>query len=219
MTFKEEKLLTWYVKTWFLAWQENKSLIKEIAFLEITVFSWDFFGWKWYTLSGKTMSDKNFHTYENFRHFCPTKNFVHFQYLKLAQKIQFIYFLRVHPFFTIRITKKKKKKQQHIFYFSTIMLNSNSLSSTKGNFFSLLARSLPYSLLRHLIIWILNLRWLSFFLWFQHLPILIFLFYEFDCFFILNFCFIVVLSLKMPIEQESSRFYQFLEFTSSWFYD
>ena len=43
----------------------------------------------------------------------------------------------------------------------------------------------------------MNLRWLFLFLWFCQLTILILLYSGFNCFFLLNFWFIVVISLKV----------------------
>ena len=41
-----------------------------------------------------------------------TKNFVHFQNLKLPQKrLNSSTFLEIHPFFTIRVTRQKKQEK------------------------------------------------------------------------------------------------------------
>ena len=99
--------------------------------------------------------------YRNFRHFCPTKNFVHFQNFK--------------PFSKLEISTKKTQFA-NFFRDSPCLYNKNN--NNKNN---------------------ILLFYFLFFFWFHHLPNLILLYHDFDCFFVLNFCFIVVVSFKVPM--------------------
>ena len=119
------------------------------------------------------MSDKIFVTYENFRHFCPTKNFVHFQNLKLAQK-------RLNSFILFRDSPFLYHKNN---YFSKKLLFNNyahldlTVLNQRWLSFHFWPDHFTKVFLDILIIQIVNLRWFYFFLWFHHLTILILLYY------------------------------------------
>ena len=98
---------------------------------------------------------KFFIAYKKFLHFCLTKNFVHFQNLKLAEKrLNSFTFLEIHHFFIVRITTT--------WYHCP---NQRWLS------FNFRPDNFTIVFLDILIIRIVNLRWLSLFLWFHHYTI------------------------------------------------
>ena len=80
--------------------------------------------------------------------------------------------LEIHPFFTIRITKKP-------FYFSTIMFNGGFIF-TFGLISSLQSPRYPHHRNREFAV-------AFYFLWFNHLTILILIYYNFDSFFFFFF--------------------------------
>ena len=74
------------------------------------------------------MSDKIFLTYKKFLHFCPNENFCQFSKFEISSKlkkysISQFHFLEIHPFFTIRITKKNKNNNNNYAQFDLTVLS------------------------------------------------------------------------------------------------
>ena len=120
--------------------------------------------------------------------FCPFSKFQN-----SSKKTQLVYFFRDSPFLYHKNNKKKEKKKERKKKktYSTFQQSTNRSFHFRPDHFAIVFLDI-------LIIRIVNLRWLSLFLWFHHLSIFILLYYDFDCFFVLNFCWIIVLSLKVP---------------------
>ena len=135
------------------------------------------------------------------RKFCPFSKF------EITLKNSIRYFFRDYSFFTIRIKKT--------FTYSTFQqlcsTRSHCPQSTVAFFsFSLSARSLLNSLPRHPHHPNHAFAVAFFFFWFHYLTILIILYYDSNCFFVLNLCFIVVLRLKFPGVKLSKKVLDFL---------
>ena len=135
------------------------------------------------------------------RKFCPFSKF------EITLKNSIRYFFRDSLFLY-----HKNKKNIHILYFSTIMLNSISLSSINGGFLFLFtfgqitskqSSSTSSSSESRICGSIL-------FFCFHYLTILIILYYDSNCFFVLNLCFIVVLRLKFSGVKLSKKVLDFL---------
>ena len=130
------------------------------------------------------LSDKIFLTYQKFRNFCPTKNFVYFQNFR-SNKTQFIYVFRYLLFLyhknknkkrTTTTQKNKQKNKQtnktkqnkktHILLFKiyaeldlTVLIQRLSFYFWPNHF--------TIDFLYILIIRIVNLRWFSLLFWFH----------------------------------------------------
>ena len=110
MTFKEEKLLTWYVKTWFLAWQENKSLIKEIAFFGNYRFLLGFFWMKMIYLIGQNNVGQKFPHLWKLSSLLSDEKFCPFSIFEISSKNSIHLFFESSPFLYHKNNKKKKKR-------------------------------------------------------------------------------------------------------------
>lgn len=128
-----------------------------------------------------------------------TKNFVTFAWRKFLSNFNIWNWLKkdwIYLFFkdSLFLYHKKIKKERHSIF--------QQLCSTRPRYpnqwwFSFHFRHDHFTKV-FCDIRVLYLRWLSFFLWFNQLTILILLYYNFNWFFTLNFYFTVVLSVNAP---------------------
>ena len=161
------------------------------------------------------MSDKIFVTYKIFvisvgrKILFIFKIWNHFLNLKLAQKRLNSYIsLEIHPFFTIRITTTTTTK--HVLLFNNYVQLDLTVFNQQWLSFYFRPDHFTIVFLDILIIEIVNLRWLSLFLWFHRFTILILLYFYLDYFFVLNFYFIVAFSFKVPRVMLSKKVLDFL---------
>ena len=143
--------------------------------------------------------------------FCSRKRFANFKNLKITKKrLNSFIFFRRDSLFLYHNNNNNNNNKIHILFFNNYAQFDLTVLNQRWFFFHFRPDYFTIVFLDILIIRIVNYRWLSLFLWFHHLTILILLYYDSDCSIVLNSSLIVVLSLKVLRVKLSKKFLDFL---------